>query len=143
VIQNRGSSAEKVSIFDAYSCQTQTELLQPQQTVTYVSQLQASFGWYDLTAGVASDANFQRRLTGHVETGRPGVTDPAIAGGVPQALEVIYKLQKRSNAVGRKTKPGFRQANQLEAGHFICTRVSSLGLCAGTPQRPPNRSDIT
>jgi phospholipase C len=89
VIQNRGSSAAKVSILDAYSGQTQTQLVQPQQAVTYVSQLQASFGWYDFTVRVHSDAAFQRQLAGHVETGRASVTDPAIAGGAPQAAEVV------------------------------------------------------
>jgi len=85
VIRNHSSSAEKVSIFDAYSGKTRTHLLHPHDIVTYVSQLHESFGWYDLTVRVDSDASFQRQLAGHVETGKSSVTDPAIAAPVPQA----------------------------------------------------------
>jgi len=88
MIRNQGSSAQKVSIFDAYSGTTHTRLLQPHDSATYVSQLHKSFGWYDLTVRVDSDVTFQRQLAGHVETGRPSVTDPAIGAAVPQATEV-------------------------------------------------------
>jgi phospholipase C len=47
--------------------------------------LHESFGWYDMTVGVDSDASFQRQLAGHVEAGKPSMTDPAIAAPVPQA----------------------------------------------------------
>ena len=87
VIGNHGSSAEKVSIFDSYSGKTQTRMLQPLDSATYVNQLQKSFGWYDLTVRVDSDASFQRQLAGHVETGRDSVTDPAIGAAVPEAAE--------------------------------------------------------
>ncbi|MGB7844861.1 MAG: phospholipase C, phosphocholine-specific [Candidatus Acidiferrum sp.] len=88
MIRNHGSNAEKLSIFDAYSGKTHTQLLRPHDSATYVSQLQKSFGWYDLTVHVDSDASFQRQLAGHVETGRPSVTDPAIGAPVPQGAEV-------------------------------------------------------
>jgi len=78
VLQNRGSSAVNVNVFDAYSRQTQAHLLLPQQNVTLASTLQASFGWYDFTATVNSDPSFRRQLAGHVETGRSSVSDPAI-----------------------------------------------------------------
>ena len=88
VIQNQGSSVEKVSILDAYSGQTKTRLLHPHESVTFVSQLEESFGWYDLTVRVDSDASFRRQLAGHVETGKPSMTDPAIGGGVRETAEV-------------------------------------------------------
>jgi len=88
LVQNLGSNAEKVSVFDAYSGNTHTYLLQPQASVTFASDLGESFGWYDLTVSVSSDAGFQRQLAGHVETGRPSVSDPAIGGGVRQTAEV-------------------------------------------------------
>jgi len=78
VIQNRGSSAANVSIFDAYSGKTQTDVLQPQQSATFASDLQATSGWYDFTVSVAADLSFQRQLAGHVETGLPSTSDPAI-----------------------------------------------------------------
>ena len=87
-IRNHGSSAEKVSILDAYSGQTRTLVLHPHDSVTYVSQLLESFGWYDLAVRVDSDALFERQLAGHVETGRPSMSDPAIGAAVPQTADV-------------------------------------------------------
>jgi phospholipase C len=77
-IHNHSSSAETVKIVEAYSGKTTTHHLQPDGTFTYFSQLEKSFGWYDLTVQVESDRSFQRRLAGHVETGRDSMTDPAI-----------------------------------------------------------------
>jgi phospholipase C len=87
-IHNHGSSAEKVSIFDAYSGKTHTHLLQPHDSATYANQLHKSFGWYDITVRVDSDASFQRQLAGHVESGKPSMSDPAIGAAVPQTAEV-------------------------------------------------------
>jgi phospholipase C len=78
-IHNHSSSAETVKIVDAYSGKTTTYHLMPHSTFTHSSELHDSFGWYDLTVQVDSDASFQRQLAGHVETGRDSVTDPAIA----------------------------------------------------------------
>ena len=89
VIRNQGSSAEKVNIFDAYSGKTRTQVLHPHSSVTYVSRLEESFGWYDFTVRVDSDARFQRQMAGHLETGKPSVTDPAMGGGVRETAEVI------------------------------------------------------
>jgi phospholipase C len=77
-IHNQSSSAEKVKIVEAYSGKTTTHQLQPHSTFTHYSELHKSFGWYDFTVEADSDASFQRRLAGHVETGRDSVTDPAI-----------------------------------------------------------------
>ncbi len=88
VIRNHGSGSEKLSILDAYSGKTQTRVVQPQNTATYVSQLQKSFGWYDLIVTAESDASFARQLAGHVETGRPSMTDPAIGATVTQTAQV-------------------------------------------------------
>jgi phospholipase C len=85
VIRNHSSSPEKVSIVEAYSGKSSTHHLQPHDTFTFFSPLEKSFGWYDFTVQAASDASFQRRLAGHVESGRDSVTDPAIAAAVPQA----------------------------------------------------------
>jgi phospholipase C len=50
--------------------------------------LHKSFGWYDLKVRVDSDASFQRQLAGHVETGKPSVSDPAIGAALPQTADV-------------------------------------------------------
>jgi phospholipase C len=88
MIRNHGSSAEKVNIFDAYSGKTHSRLVHPHDSATYVSHLHKSFGWYDLTVRVDSDANFQWQLAGHVETGKPSVTDPAIGAAMPQTADM-------------------------------------------------------
>ena len=36
-------------------------------------------GWYDVTVTSSGDPRFIRRLAGHVETGRPSISDPALA----------------------------------------------------------------
>ena len=88
LIRNLGSNGEKISIFDAYSGASHTRQLHPNESATFVSDLRESFGWYDLTVTVASDAGFRRQLAGHVETGSPSKSDPAIGGGVGEAAEV-------------------------------------------------------
>jgi phospholipase C len=80
VIRNEGSSAVEVSIADAYSGKTSTRHLHPRDSLAFFAELHDSFGWYDLTITVDSDPSFQWQLAGHVETGRPSVTDPAMGG---------------------------------------------------------------
>ena len=89
VIQNNGTSAEKISIFNAYSGKTDTREIQANHSATYVSHLHQSSGWYDLSVRVGSDRCFQRQLAGHVETGRPSMTDPAIGAAVVEAAGVV------------------------------------------------------
>ena len=80
VIRNHGSSTEEVKIVDAYSGKTHTHHVHPHDGISYVGDLHKSFGWYDFTVSIESDASFQRQLAGHVETGRHSVSDPAIGG---------------------------------------------------------------
>ena len=37
-------------------------------------------GWYDVTITSSGDHRFVRRLAGHVESGRPSISDPALGG---------------------------------------------------------------
>src|SRR3974390_341807 len=87
-IRNHGSTAVKVSIFDAYSGRTHKRELQPHESITFAADLHESFGWYDFRGSVESDASFQRPLAGHVETRRHSKSDPAIGAPLPQAVEV-------------------------------------------------------
>jgi phospholipase C len=84
-IRNNGQDAEKVSIFDAYTGKTEKRTLHPGHVANVFVQLHKSFGWYDLTVKTASDAAFARQLAGHVETGRPSVSDPAIGSATALA----------------------------------------------------------
>lgn len=38
--------------------------------------VRATGGWYDIVVEVEGYANFHRRFAGHVETGKPSITDP-------------------------------------------------------------------
>ena len=87
VIQNHGSEAVELSISDGYSGKTYSRQLHRNSGATFTSELEESFGWYDFTVRVDSDARFQCQLAGHVETGSASMTDPAI-GGVRETAEV-------------------------------------------------------
>jgi phospholipase C len=77
-IRNLGSSAEKISIWDAYTGKAQTREIHPGNAATVVSQQHGSFGWYDLAISAAGDPLFRRQLAGHIETGHASVSDPLI-----------------------------------------------------------------
>jgi len=77
-LRNRGKHREKVRIYDAYTQQTVTQTLDRDGVLVWHWSLEASFGWYDLTVTVESDGNFREQIAGHVETGRPSVSDPAL-----------------------------------------------------------------
>jgi len=64
-----------------YGCKPRTLTVRPGATVRHTVDLAASRRWYDLTVTSEADATFLRRFAGHVENGRPGVSDPAIITG--------------------------------------------------------------
>jgi phospholipase C len=55
-------------------------VLAPQQTLSRAWALKRTFGWYDLVVTTDSDTGFEVQLAGHVENGRPSVTDPLMGG---------------------------------------------------------------
>jgi phospholipase C len=87
-IRNEGQEPDSVSIFDGYTGKTERRMVRPGHAATVFAQLHKSFGWYDLTVKAASDAGFTRQLAGHVETGRPSVSDPAIRSTATSAQAV-------------------------------------------------------
>ncbi|HEX8870516.1 MAG TPA: phospholipase domain-containing protein, partial [Lentzea sp.] len=52
--------------------------VKPGRTVTRIIDLTKSKRWYDISVVSTEDSGFLRRFAGHVETGEPGVSDPAI-----------------------------------------------------------------
>ncbi len=70
----------RVRITDAYAKHATALDLARGDTLERNWPLDSTFGWYDLTLTVDSDAAFERRLAGHVETGKDSMTDPAIGG---------------------------------------------------------------
>jgi phospholipase C len=77
-LSNRSETISKISIVDAYTKRTTLHILRPGESLVEYCPLEKFSGWYDLTVGVESDASFQRRLAGHVETGNDSMSDPAI-----------------------------------------------------------------
>ncbi|HEY2517489.1 MAG TPA: phospholipase C, phosphocholine-specific, partial [Polyangiaceae bacterium] len=77
-IHNRGEEHAHLRITDAYTGQTLRQRVECGRSLTWHWSLEATFGWYDLTVEVDEDGAFQRRLAGHVETGRDSVSDPAL-----------------------------------------------------------------
>jgi phospholipase C len=55
-----------------------TYRLKPGQTVKDAWTLDATAQWYDLRIAAKDRARFERRLSGHLETGRPSLSDPSI-----------------------------------------------------------------
>ncbi|MFE1926211.1 phosphocholine-specific phospholipase C [Streptomyces asoensis] len=76
---HRGHGTVELRVSDGYGGRPTTVRLRPGAVVRRTLDLRASRRWYDLTVTSGSDPAFLRRLAGHVENGRPGVSDPAIA----------------------------------------------------------------
>ncbi|MBY8866576.1 phosphocholine-specific phospholipase C [Streptomyces sennicomposti] len=76
---NQGASTVTLKVVNGYGGQTTAVKVTPGATVRRRFSLTASGRWYDLTVTSDTDAGFLRRFAGHVENGRPGVSDPAIA----------------------------------------------------------------
>ncbi len=77
-IVNRGDTACRLSVRDVYSQKTTSHLLEPGKNLVWHWPLDTSFGWYDFIVAVDSDPTFLRRVAGHVENGKDGVSDPAL-----------------------------------------------------------------
>lgn len=54
----------------------------PGDTTQHRWTLSASSRWYDFTVTVDGDAHFARRFAGHVENGKPSISDPAMGGEI-------------------------------------------------------------
>ncbi|POX45199.1 phospholipase C, phosphocholine-specific [Streptomyces sp. Ru71] len=76
---NSGSGAVRLTVADGYTGAKRTVSVRAGATVKQLVDLTASRRWYDLTVTSDADASYVRRFAGHVENGRPGVSDPAIA----------------------------------------------------------------
>lgn len=77
-LMNEGDAFCNVSVENLYNSESITYLLKPGENVERRWNLSDSYGWYDLLVRADAEAGFLQRLAGHVETGEPGMTDPAI-----------------------------------------------------------------
>ncbi|MFJ6726507.1 phosphocholine-specific phospholipase C [Streptomyces sp. NPDC091281] len=75
---NRGSGTVELKVADGYRGRTTTVRVRVGAVLKRTVGLAASRRWYDLTVTSTADPSFVRRFAGHVENGRPGVSDPAL-----------------------------------------------------------------
>ncbi|MGW8887032.1 phosphocholine-specific phospholipase C [Streptomyces sp. NPDC055749] len=80
-MKNPGTTDVNLTLSNAYGGASQTFKVAKGATVTHTVDLRASARWYDLTVVSDQNTTFRRRFAGHVETGAPGVSDPAIITG--------------------------------------------------------------
>jgi phospholipase C len=78
VIQNVGARPDVAHVRNAYNGGSVSLALAAGATAETTISVEHYAGWYDLLVTSAADAIFQRQFAGHLETGRPSVTDPAI-----------------------------------------------------------------
>lgn len=77
-LTNSGTSVARLKVENAYGGRSKTLTVRPGATVHHTVDLERSGRWYDLTVTSDSDPAYLRRFSGHVENGRPGVSDPAL-----------------------------------------------------------------
>jgi len=83
---NKGDKNARLSVADnAYGARTKPVIVPAGETVEEKWVLASSHHWYDLTVTDNDDDAFQRRLAGHIETGKPSITDPAAVAPVMTA----------------------------------------------------------
>jgi phospholipase C len=75
---NKGKETARLTVTDGYRGRRTTVRVRPGDVLKRVVDLSASKRWYDLTVTSDAESTFVRRFAGHVENGRPGVSDPAI-----------------------------------------------------------------
>jgi phospholipase C len=79
-ITNVAAGNAEVTVFDAYTGESTTELLPRHESSEGEIPLSQFHGWYDLIVTVAGDPTFKYRLAGHVENGKDSFSDPALGG---------------------------------------------------------------
>ncbi|QES52232.1 phospholipase C, phosphocholine-specific [Streptomyces venezuelae] len=77
-LKNGGTTAVNLKITNAYGGTSPTLRVGAGSTTTHTVDLRTTARWYDVTVVSDLDATFLRRFAGHVETGAPGISDPAI-----------------------------------------------------------------
>jgi phospholipase C len=79
VLRNHGTAPLAVAAANAYAAGAAHALtLAPGATVMDSWPIAKANHWYDISVTVAQDPGFLRRLAGHIETGRPSRSDPAL-----------------------------------------------------------------
>ncbi|MFF2525246.1 phosphocholine-specific phospholipase C [Streptomyces liangshanensis] len=80
-LRNTGRHDCRLTLTDAYGGKSETVKVRAGGQVVHTVDTKHGKRWYDVSVTADTDAAFLRRLAGHVETGEPGVSDPAIITG--------------------------------------------------------------
>ncbi|QXE36690.1 phospholipase C, phosphocholine-specific [Streptomyces sp. GMY02] len=80
-LTNAAKADRRLTITNAYGGRSTTVKVPAGGRVVHRVELDGTKRWYDLTVVSDKDKGYLRRLAGHVETGTPGVSDPAIITG--------------------------------------------------------------
>lgn len=80
-LRNPAGGTRKLAVAsEPYKLAAWTTELAVGDTASKAWPLKATAGWYDLTLTEAGRPGFRRRLAGRLETGRDGLSDPALGG---------------------------------------------------------------
>ena len=83
IIKNTDNQSITIEITDnAYKSGNHTKVVAAMSSASIILDLSKSFGWYDFSIKVKSNQVFEKRYAGHVETGKPSISDP-IMGRMP------------------------------------------------------------
>ncbi|GAA1936918.1 phosphocholine-specific phospholipase C [Kitasatospora viridis] len=77
-LHNGGSTPVELTVTDGYGAPARHYHLRPGGKAVHTVHAQCNHGWYDVTVTADDDASWQRRLAGHVETGKASFSDPAL-----------------------------------------------------------------
>jgi phospholipase C len=81
LLSNTGFRPCYLTVANGYSAEPPRHLyLRPGALVRDRWSLRGSSGWFDLSVTAGTGDGFLRRFAGHVETGRPSLTDPKLGG---------------------------------------------------------------
>ncbi len=90
-IENTDRRAHVVIVRDeTYRTRPRRLTVRAGASVTLVRDLSRSHGWYDLALTTPTAPRFSQRFAGHVETGNPSFTDPAMGGVSWKACKKLW-----------------------------------------------------
>jgi phospholipase C len=80
LIGNSSATAANTTVVARYTGQNVKITVGPGASTSVYFSLVRFSGWYDLVITLASDASIRYHVAGHLETGKPSISDPAIGG---------------------------------------------------------------
>jgi len=79
-ITNSAPAMARLAVADAHAGPATYVAVPAKETVTVIVPAGRHGGWYDVSVTADAIPGYRRHLSGHVETGAPSVSDPALSG---------------------------------------------------------------